>query len=68
VKRALVVAACAVALGGVATQSGSSSPGSHGTRAARRTAGRNLYAGNTFGYWVRVAGDRAVALDQQYQP
>jgi hypothetical protein len=34
----------------------------------RNPKGRNLYAGNTFGYWVRVAGDRAVALDQQYQP
>jgi hypothetical protein len=34
----------------------------------RNPKSRNLYAGNTFGYSVRVAGDRAVALDQQYQP
>jgi hypothetical protein len=27
---------------------------------------RRLY-GN-LGYWARVAGDRVVALDQQYQP
>lgn len=28
---------------------------------------RKLY-GRDLGYWVRVAGDRATALDQQYQP
>jgi hypothetical protein len=29
--------------------------------------GRKLY-GRSLGHWARVAGDRAVALDQQYQP
>jgi len=28
---------------------------------------RKLY-GRQLGYWVRIAGDRATALDQQYQP
>jgi hypothetical protein len=33
----------------------------------RNPNGRKLY-GLSLGYWVRVAGDRVVALDQQYQP
>jgi hypothetical protein len=32
----------------------------------RNPKNRRLY-GN-LGYWARVAGDRVVALDQQYQP
>jgi hypothetical protein len=34
----------------------------------RNPKGRKLYGGGTLGYWVRIAGDRATALDQQYQP
>jgi hypothetical protein len=33
----------------------------------RNHNGRTLY-GPSLGYWARIAGDRVVALDQQYQP
>ncbi len=33
----------------------------------RNPNGRKLY-GPSLGYWARIAGDRVVALDQQYQP